>query len=354
MGHPAPPFGRRAALALGAAALPRGASAQGVAARYPSGPVRLLVGFSPGGALDLLARPLAQRLSERLGQPFLVENRAGAAGNLAAEAAARAAPDGHVLLMAGHSTLAVPRPSPAFDAARDLAPVAQVAVLAFVLAVPADLPARSVADLLALARARPGGLNAGTSGVGGLQHLALELLKRRAGVDIAHVPFRGAADVARELVAGRVELGVDPYGSFQAGVEAGRLRVLATTAAARLPALPGVPAVAEAPGLQGYEATGFAGVVAPAATPRAVVEAVEAAVAWAMGGTDLPRAYERQGALPRHAGAREFAALAARDRERWGRLMSEAGIALDCRRTVWPSATVGPPAPVALPCAMST
>ena len=305
MKHPAPPpLGRRAALVLGTlAAFPRGAAAQETTQPYPSRPVRLLVGFSPGGALDLLARPLAQRLTERLGQPFVVEDRAGAAGNLAAETAARAAPDGHLLLMAGHSTLAVPRRSSTFDAARDLAPVAQVAVLPFVLVVPTDLTARSLADLIALARAQPGGLNAGTSGVGGLQHLAVELLKRRAGVDIAHVPFRGAADVARELVAGRVQLGVDPYGSFQAGVEAGRIRVLATTTAMRLPALPEVPVVAETPGLAGYEAAGFAGIVAPAATPRAVLEAVEAAVAWAMGGTDLPRTYEQQGALPRYTGA---------------------------------------------------
>ena len=285
---------------------------------YPTRPVRLLVGFPPGGALDNITRPLAQRLSERLGQPFLVENRPGAASNLAAEAVVRAAADGYLLLMGNHSSLAVnaavQRDLP-FDPARDLAPVAQITTVPFVVAVPAELPVRSMAEFVALARARPGQLNAGSPGIASLQHLAIELLKRQAGVDIVHVPHRGGADVLRELLGGRLQVAVDPYSTFRGAAEAGQLRVLATTQAERLRALPEVPTMAETPGLEGFEAAGFVGVAAPAATPRPVIARLEAAVAWAMRETDLPRLYEAQGLVPRHADAEGFAALVARPRE---------------------------------------
>jgi tripartite-type tricarboxylate transporter receptor subunit TctC len=328
-------IGRRSAVALGLLAAGRvlqhapGARAQEAA--YPTRPVRLLVGFPPGGGLDIMTRPLAQRLSERLGQPFLVENRPGAASNLAAEAVARAAPDGYLLLMGNHTNLALnavlQRDLP-FDPARDLAPVAQITAVSYVVAVPADLPVRSVAELVALARARPGQLNAGSSGIGSLQHLTIELLKRQAGVDIVHAPYRGGAEVVRELLGGRLQVGIDPYSTFQGAAEAGRLRVLATTQAERLGALPDVPAVAETPGLEGFEVTGFVGVAAPAATPRPVVARLEAAVAWAMRETDLPRLYEAQGLVPRYADADGFAALVARDRGKWGRVVREAGVTL--------------------------
>jgi tripartite-type tricarboxylate transporter receptor subunit TctC len=301
------------------------------AAAYPTRPVRLLVGFPPGGPLDFMTRALAERLAQRLGQPFLVENRPGASANLAAEAVARAAPpDGHLLLMGNHSNLAVnavlQRDLP-FDPARDLAPVAQITAVPLVVAVAADLPARSMAELVALARARPGQLNAGTPGTATLQHLTLELLKQRAGgLDIVPVSFRGGVEVGRELMAGRLHLGIDASITFRAGVEAGRVRVLATTHAERLPMLPELPAVAEAPGLEGFEASGFVGVAGPAGMPRPAVARLEAAVGWAMRETDLPRLYEEQGLLARYAGAEGFAALIARDRERWARVVREAGI----------------------------
>ena len=278
--------------------------------------------------MDVAARPLAQRLSERLGQPFVVENRAGANGSVAGEATARAAPDGHTLLLANHNILSINaavQPGLAFNPARDLAPVAQVAAVPVLLVVPSDLPARSLAEFLALARAQSGRLNMGSNGIGGLAHLALAALNRRAGVSIEHVPFRGGAEIARELLGGRLQLGIDPYATFQGPVEAGRLRVLATAHSERVAALPQVPAVAETPGLEGFEASGFYGLVAPAATPAPVLARLEAAVAWAMEG-DLPRACAAAGLVPHYTGAVDFAALVAREREKWARVVREAGI----------------------------
>jgi tripartite-type tricarboxylate transporter receptor subunit TctC len=213
---------RRSTIALGlglAGGSLRSALAQ--EALYPSRSVRLLVGFAPGGPLDFVGRSLAERLTQRLGQSFVVENRAGATGNIAAEAVARAAPprDGHLLLMGNVQNLAVnaalQRDLP-FDPARDLQPVAQIATVPYVFVVPADLPIRSIAELITLARQQPGGLNAGTPGVGSLQHLALELLKARAGgLDITHVPFRGGSEVARELLGGRLQIGIDTLGELR-------------------------------------------------------------------------------------------------------------------------------------------
>ena len=327
---------RRSAIAfglLGAAGLLAAPRAQGQEVAYPSRPVRLLVGFQPGGPLDFMARNLAERLAQHLGQPFLVENRPGASSSLAAEAVARAAPpDGHLLLMGNHSNLAVNavlQRNLSFDPARDLAPVAQITAVPFVVAIAADLPARSMAELVALARARPGQLNAGTSGTASLQYLTLELLKLRAGgLDIQNVPFRGGVEIARELLGGRLHLGIDAYISFRAGVEAGKVRVLATTHAERLPTLPELPTVAETPGLEGFAASGFVGVAGPAGMPRPALARLEAAVAWAMRETDLPRLYEEQGLLARYAGAEGFAALIARDRAKWARVAREANITL--------------------------
>ncbi|WP_198371332.1 Bug family tripartite tricarboxylate transporter substrate binding protein, partial [Roseomonas rosulenta] len=280
-------------LAIAAGCLPRTAAAQDPA-RYPARPVRLLVGFAPGGSLDFAARALAEHVALRLGQPFVVENRAGATGNIAAEAVARAAPprDGHLLLMGNVQNLALNvalQRNLSFDPAQDLVPVAQVATVPFVVVVPSDLPARSVADLLALARDQPGRLNAGTPGAGSLQHLALELLKQRAGgLDIAHVPFRGGSEVAREVIAGRLQIGIDTLVSFGPGIDAGRIRPVATLHPARLPQRPELPTIAETPGLSAVAASGWIGVAGPSGLPAAALQALEGAAAWAMAETDLP------------------------------------------------------------------
>ncbi len=332
MPSPSVPFRRRTLAASAAALLLPVASPLAQQTAHPSRPVRLLAGFPAGSALDLIARPLAQKLSERLGQAVVVENRPGANGVLASEAVARAAPDGHTLLLATFSqTVITPllRRDLPYDTERDLVPVAGVVQPVLVVVVPADLPARSFGELVALAQVRPGQLNMGSAGSGDLGHLVLELLKRQMGFDIVHIPYRGSGLALQDMLGGRVQLMISPYIVFKGPAEAGQVRVLAVTAPERVPALPEVPTVAEAGGPSGFEAAGYIGLYVPAATPRAIMARIEEAAAWAVRETDLPHAYVAQGLVPRFAGAEEFAAYLVREREKWGRVVREADIKAD-------------------------
>jgi tripartite-type tricarboxylate transporter receptor subunit TctC len=299
---------------------------------FPSRPVRLVVGFPAGSAADLMARPLAQKLSERLGQTVPVENRAGANGVLASEMVARATPDGYTLLLGTFSqTVITPllRRDLPYNTERDLVAIAGVVQPSLVVAVRADSPVRSFGELLALARARPGQLNMGSAGNGDLSHLALELLNRQMGLNIVHVPYRGSALALQDMLGGRVQLMISPFIVLKAPAEAGLVRVLAAAAGERLPALPEVPTVAEAGGPPAFEATGFIGLYGPAATPRTILTRLEAAVGWTLRETDLPRFYDAQGLLPRFAGSEEFAAYLTREREKWGPVIREANITSD-------------------------
>jgi tripartite-type tricarboxylate transporter receptor subunit TctC len=320
---------RRAALGL-FAALPfvSRARAQG---EYPARPVRVIVGFPPGGGVDLTARPLLAKLAERFGQQFVVENRGGANGNIAMEAAARAAPDGHTLFFGNGGNLAINHALYAnlsFDTLRDFAPVAQVVQVPLAVTVPADFPARTIPDFIAQARARPGSLNMGSGGTGGLPHLAFELFRRQAGIDVAHIPYRGSAPALQDLLGGRVQLMIDAYNLSRGAVEAGRVRVIGTTGAARMPALPDVPTVAEQ-GLPGFAAVGWQGLVAPAGTPEPVRARLEAAVAWAMRETDLPQTYLSQGSIPHFADGAAFRRLIEEERTLWSRVVREGNIQAD-------------------------
>ena len=321
---------RRSLLGL-AATLPliRTAAAQGT--DYPSRPVRVLVGFPPGGGVDLTARPLLAKLQERLGSQFVVENRGGANGNIAMEAAARAAPDGYTLFFGNGGNLAINHALYAnlsFDTLRDFAPIAQVVQVPLAVTVPADLPVRNVQEFIALARSRPGQLNMGSGGTGGLPHLAFELFRRQANIDVVHVPYRGSAPALQDLIGGRVQIMIDAFNLSRGAVEAGRVRVIATTGRERMPALPDVPTVAEQ-GLPDFVAIGWQGLVAPAATPAAIRARLEQAVEWAMRETDLPRAYLDQGSLPHFAGATAFRRLIEEERTLWARVVREGNIQPD-------------------------
>jgi tripartite-type tricarboxylate transporter receptor subunit TctC len=313
--------GASAALAMGGGAL---------AQAWPARPVRVLVGFPPGGGVDLTARPLAQRLSDRLGAQFVVENRGGAGGNIAMDAAAKAPADGYTLLVANVGMLAI---NPAlyrdlpFDTVRDFAPVAQLVAVPLAVAVPAELPVRSLSEFIAYARQRPGQLNMGSGGNGGIPHLAFELLKRQAGIDMVHVPYRGSAPALQDLIGGRVQLMIDGYNLMRGANEAGRLRVIATTGPRRLAALPDVPTVAET--LPGFEALGWQGVVAPAGTPEPVLAALEQAIGALLTGGDLPVVYVGQGQVPAFLPRAPFGELIRREREQWARVIREAGVTLD-------------------------
>ena len=319
---------RRAVLAsLLAPALPRGALAQ----TYPTRPIRMLIGFPPGGGVDIIGRLLAPKLQERLGQPVLVENRAGANGNIAMEAAAKAAADGYTLFYGNVGNLGVTnalyRDLP-FDTLRDFAPIAQTMESSLVIAVADTVPASDLAGFLALARANPGRLNGGSAGAGGPSHLALELFKRQAGVDIVHVPYRGSAPAVQDLAGGRIQLLLDGYSLMRGAVEGGRVRLLAVAARERQAILPAVPTTAEA-GLPGFEAGSWHALVAPAGTPPAVLARLEAAVAWALAETDLPAAFAGQGVAARFRDAAETRRFIAAERDRWGAVIREAGITLE-------------------------
>jgi tripartite-type tricarboxylate transporter receptor subunit TctC len=269
------PITRRAALA--ACLLP---AAPAFAQGWPTRPLRLVVPFPPAGTTDIAARILAERLAARLGQPVAVENRAGAGGNVGSDVVAKAEPDGYTLLMQTISSGAI---NYALYGARmpyrpeDLAAVGLMLRVPNLIFVTNALPVRSLADLVALARREPGRLNIGSSGAGTSLHMTGELLKLEARVDITHVPFRGAGPMLAEIIAGRVEVGVDNLPSVIGHAREGRLRALAVTTATRSPALPEVPTTAEA-GFPGVEATAWFGVQAPARTPRAIVERIGAEI----------------------------------------------------------------------------
>ncbi|MBP0445219.1 tripartite tricarboxylate transporter substrate binding protein [Roseomonas sp. SSH11] len=272
---------RRAALAAPALALLPGlARAQSGASAYPTRPVRLVVPFTPAGTTDVAARIMAERLQSRLGQPFTVENRPGAGGNVGSDFVAKAEPDGYTLLMQTVSSGAINytlyegripyKPD-------DLVEVGLVTRVPNVIFVTPSLPVKTLRELVAYAKANPNKLNFGSSGAGTSLHVTGELLKMEAGVQIAHVPFRGAGPMMIDVMAGRIEVGVDNLPSAIGHIRDGRLRALAVTTKSRTPALPDVPTTAEE-GFPGVEATGWFGIQAPARTPRPIVEKLGAEI----------------------------------------------------------------------------
>jgi tripartite-type tricarboxylate transporter receptor subunit TctC len=281
------------ALAAGALlALATGALAQG----YPSKPVRLIVPFPPGGLVDTLARVVAEAMAVDLGQPMVVENRAGAAGKIGAQAAALAAPDGYTLFLANgttHGTLPVVDPS--FNPVKDFLPVSVVTITPFILAAHPSVQANSVPELIALAKSQPGKLNYATPGSGSASHFAGELMKSMAGVDIVHVPYKGLAPALQDLLAGRVQLTFDS--TIMQHLKSGKLKALATTGMERSALLPEVPTLNEA-GLKGYEIVGWAGLAVPAGTPRDVVVRLSAAANNALGRPEVQGRLRELGLIP--------------------------------------------------------
>ena len=241
---------------------------------FPTRPIRLVIPFPPAGTTDIAGRIMAERLAARIGQPVIVENRAGATGNLGAEVVARAEPDGYSLLMCTISTAAINYSlwgSRMATKPEDLAAVGLLIRVPNVVFVPANSPYRTIADLVAGAKANPGKLNYGSSGSGGSPHMTMEMFKLRAGIDITHVPFRGAGPMLVETVAGRLEAGCDNMPSCIGHIRDGRLRALAVSSATRTTTLPDIPTLAEA-GVRDFEATAWFGVQAPARTPRPIIE----------------------------------------------------------------------------------
>lgn len=263
----------RAALALVAGAF-IGASA--MAQAYPSKPVRIIASTPPGGTIDLVARLLAQHLPAALGQPVVVENKPGAAGNIAAEFVAKAPADGHTLLVtaSSHATNISLYPRLAYHPVKDFAPVSQLTSNPFVIAVPAASPAHTLGEFLALARARKSDLSYGSAGSGQGNHLGMELLKTMAGFDAVHVPYNGTGPVTLALMAGQIDVAIQSPPGVLPQMKTGRLRILATTGRKRSPLIPEIPTVAEA-GVPGYELLGWIALLAPAGTPKDVVDQLQ-------------------------------------------------------------------------------
>jgi tripartite-type tricarboxylate transporter receptor subunit TctC len=305
------------------------ASAQAFAQTYPSRPVRVMVGFAPGGPNDIIARAYSAQLAEGLGQPFVVENRTGAAGNLAAEAVARAAPDGHTLMLGSTGTNAV-NPSLyaglPFDPVRDLAPVSVVATSPSALAVHPKVAAHSVRELIALAKAQPGKLTYASAGSGSSQHLSAELFKQAAGVDMVHVPYKGAAPGITDLLAGQVDLSFAPVANVVPYAKAGKLRLLGVTSATRSSFAPDTPTLAES-GVPGFDVTTWYAVFVTAGTPAPIVERLNAELGKVSRSPKLREQLAGLG-IDAAASASPAEARAYRDAEveRWGKLVRALGV----------------------------
>lgn len=314
-------------LLAGLAALPL-APARAQAPDFPDRPLRFIVGFPPGGPNDLLTRVIAPGIGERLGRAVIVENKAGANGEIAASFTAKSPPDGSVFMLASNgSTTVAPalnRNMP-YDVRTDFAAVAPVGINPMLLVVRPDLPAKDIGALLAQARARPGKLNGASAGAGGATHLALELFKAMGRLDIVHVPYKGGGPAMADLMAGQVDLYFGGLSTALPHVRAGKMRALGQTALERSAAAPDIPTISDS-GLPGYEAAISYGVFLPAGTPRALVDRLHAAVDATVRSPDVSKKFVELGADPQFGTPAQFAAYVADDLAKWARLAREAGL----------------------------
>ena len=306
------------------AALPAGAQS------YPSRAVHVIVPFAAGGPADIYARFVGQRLQEALGQPFVVEDRPGGGSVVGTDAVAKSAPDGYTLLMMSNThtvneSLISNKP---FQLLRDFVPVAPVNYSDLVLVVHPSVPANTLAELIALAKAKPNVLNYASSGPGTPYHMAGELFKAMAGLDIVHVPYKGSSGARTDILGGQVQMMFDAITTMAPNVRAGKLKALGTTGKVRSPVLPEVPTVAEA-GVPGYEATIWLGIVAPAGTPKPVVERLNAEIRKIVNSPEVREAWARQGASPLSMSTEEFGQYLRDDIAKWAHVVKISGAKVD-------------------------
>jgi len=320
-------FSRRTVLRLAAAAaalptVPRMSRAE----TYPSRPARIVVGFAAGGATDIQARLMGQWLSDRLGQQFIVENRAGASGNIGTEAVARAPADGYTLLqvVTPHAINAALYSNLNFDFMRDIAPVICAARLAYVVVVHPSVPARTIPEFIAYAKANPGKINYGSAGPGTPQNISCELFKMMAGVELVHIPYRGGAPAITDLVAGHLHVIFAPLSESIEHVKAGKLRALAVTTTARLDVLPDVPTVADF--VPGYEASGFAGIGVPSNTPADIIDLLNKELNLGLADARIKTRIVELGGTVAGGTPAEFATILSEATEKWAKVIKAAGI----------------------------
>ena len=320
----------RAVIALaGAAALVLGAP--GVRAQaYPTHPVRVIVPFAPGGPADVYARFVANKLQESLGQPFIVDNRPGAGSVIGTDAAAKSAPDGYTLLLMSnaHTVNESLIPNKPFQLMRDFVPIAPINFSDLVLVARTGLPVNNLADLLKLAKARPGALSYASSGPGTPYHLAGELFKAMAGVSILHIPYKGSAGARTDVLGGQVDMMFDAVTTMNEQVRAGKVKAIATTGLARSAVMPEVPTVDEA-GVPKYEATIWLGLMAPKGTPPAIVEKLNSEVGRIAGSPETAKAWKAQGATPMVMAVPEFTRYLNDDIAKWARIVKISGAKVD-------------------------
>jgi len=315
-------------LALGAGML----AAPGVHAQaFPSKPMTIIVPFPAGGTTDILARILGQYMSTAMGQPVVIDNRAGAGGNIGGQAAARAPADGYTLFMGTVGTHAINaslyKKMP-FDPVKDFAPLTRVAMVPNLLVAHPSQPFKTVSELIAYAKANPGKVTYASSGNGTSIHLSGELFKSMTKIDMTHVPYKGSAPAVNDLLSGQVAIMFDNLPSALPHVKAGKLRPIAVTSAKRSPELPDIPTVAEA-GVPGFEATSWFGMFAPAGTPPAIVNQLNAVMVKALNDPDIRKKISDQGAEPHPEKPAEFAAFIQAESVKWGKVVRDSGASLD-------------------------
>ncbi len=297
---------------------------------FPSKPIRIVVPFAAGGAVDVVARAVGQRMSEQMASPVIIEDKPGASANLGAEFVAKSAPDGYTVLLGanGLATNMTLFRNLGFDTLRDFAPIARVGYAPLVLVVPADSSAKSLRDLIAMAKAQPGRLTYGSAGNGGSGHLASELLKLTAKFDALHVPYKGGAPAMTDLMGGRLSFMLNNPLEVLANIKSGRLRALAVASAKRIPMLPDVPTFAEA-GMPGYDASVWWGLVAPVKTPKEVVAKLSAEALKALEDEGVKEKLHNLGAVVDPAGPEAFGKFLKAEVDKWGQVIKSAGIQAD-------------------------
>lgn len=312
----------RLVLACSAALLPPAASAQA----YPAKPVRVVIPFPPGGAIDWTARVVTAKMAEQMGVAFVVDNRPGAGGSIAAELVSKAPPDGYTLMQGTASNAITTALNPrAPDFGKEFAPVGLLGSSIFILVVHASVPVRSVKELVAFARARPGQLEFASAGNGTTNHLTMELFKSMTGVDLVHVPYKGGAPAMVDQVAGRVALGFANTTVSAPHIKSGRLVPLGVSGARRSAAVPDIPTVSEA-GVKGFDASTWYGLVAPAVTPAPIIERLNAELNRALKAPDVREKYAADGIDPGGGTPQEFGMLIRNDIAKWSRVIKAAGI----------------------------
>jgi tripartite-type tricarboxylate transporter receptor subunit TctC len=304
----------------------------GHAQSWPQRPVRMIVPFAPGGASDLMPRLVGEKLAAIWAQPVIIDNRAGAAGNIGMEAGAKAPPDGYTLLAAPNGNLVV---NPhmysklSYDVFKDLAPVTRIAAVQNVLVVNPEVPAGSMKEFIALARAKPGTLNFGSPGNGSQAHVGVELLKIQLGLELVHLPYQGVGPAMKDLLGGRLQLMLAQVPSALPQIKAGKLRPLGVASSAPLAALPEVPTIAAAAGLPGYEAVSWYALMAPAGTPHEVISKIHTDVAKVLQFPEVRERLAGMGAEPSGEAPAELAARIKSEYERWGEVVRKANIKAD-------------------------